>query len=68
MNQSRQAALKVSGYVPDAMPIGHSPLMRKNLWYIVLPYSRLSDGLAPVRLLGQPFVAFRDSQGSTSAF
>jgi phenylpropionate dioxygenase-like ring-hydroxylating dioxygenase large terminal subunit len=39
------------------MLIGHLPLMRKNLWYIVLPSSRLSDGLVPVWLLSQPFVA-----------
>jgi phenylpropionate dioxygenase-like ring-hydroxylating dioxygenase large terminal subunit len=37
--------------------------MLKNLWYVVLPSSQLTDKLAPVRLLGQPFVAFRDDNG-----
>nr|WP_180205589.1 aromatic ring-hydroxylating dioxygenase subunit alpha [Pseudomonas sp. SbOxS1]NYU05718.1 aromatic ring-hydroxylating dioxygenase subunit alpha [Pseudomonas sp. SbOxS1] len=34
-----------------------------NLWYVVLPSSQLSDELASVRILGQPFVAFRDNKG-----
>ena len=37
--------------------------MLTNLWYVVLPSSQLTDGLKPVRLLGQPFVAFRDDLG-----
>ncbi|MNV94652.1 hypothetical protein D3C71_1894680 [compost metagenome] len=37
--------------------------MLKNLWYVVLPSSQLSEELASVRLLGQPFVAFRDNKG-----
>lgn len=37
--------------------------MLTNLWYVVLPSSQLTDGLMPVRLLGQPFVAFRDDAG-----
>ena len=38
--------------------------MLTNLWYVVLPSSQLTDGLKPVRLLGQPFVAFRDDLGA----
>ncbi|WP_277963537.1 aromatic ring-hydroxylating oxygenase subunit alpha [Pseudomonas sp. RIT-To-2] len=34
-----------------------------NLWYVVMPSAQLTDGLAPVQLLGQPFVAFRDEAG-----
>lgn len=37
--------------------------MLKNLWYVILPSSQLSSKLVPIRLLGQPFVAFRDSEG-----
>ncbi|WP_285420229.1 aromatic ring-hydroxylating dioxygenase subunit alpha [Pseudomonas sp. efr-133-TYG-5] len=37
--------------------------MLKNLWYVILPAAQLTDALRPVRLLGQPFVAFRDSSG-----
>jgi phenylpropionate dioxygenase-like ring-hydroxylating dioxygenase large terminal subunit len=37
--------------------------MLKNLWYVVLPSSQLSKELAAVRILGQPFVAFRDNEG-----
>ncbi len=38
-------------------------LMLKNLWYVVAPSTQLTDALMPVRLLGQPFVAFRDAAG-----
>ncbi|MBN6776641.1 Rieske 2Fe-2S domain-containing protein [Pseudomonas granadensis] len=34
-----------------------------NLWYVVLPSAQLTSELAAVRLLGQPFVAFRDDNG-----
>ncbi|MCD4527816.1 MULTISPECIES: Rieske 2Fe-2S domain-containing protein [Pseudomonas] len=37
--------------------------MLANLWYVFLPSSQLTDELAAVRLLGQPFVAFRDDNG-----
>ncbi len=37
--------------------------MLTNLWYVVLPSSQLTEGLMPVQLLGQPFVAFRDEAG-----
>lgn len=37
--------------------------MLKNLWYLVLPSAQLTSKLAAVRLLGQPFVAFRDDKG-----
>lgn len=37
--------------------------MLTNLWYVVLPSAQLKDGLQPVRLLGQHFVAFRDEGG-----
>ncbi|WP_286979122.1 aromatic ring-hydroxylating dioxygenase subunit alpha [Pseudomonas sp.] len=37
--------------------------MLKNLWYVVLPASQLTAELAAVQLLGQRFVAFRDSAG-----
>lgn len=39
-------------------------LMLTNLWYVVLPSTQLTDELAAVRLLGQPFVAFRDDKGT----
>ncbi len=38
--------------------------MLKNLWYVVAPSAQLHDQLLPVRLLGQPFVAFRDQAGA----
>jgi phenylpropionate dioxygenase-like ring-hydroxylating dioxygenase large terminal subunit len=37
--------------------------MLLNLWYVVAPSATLRAGLLPVRLLGQPFVAFRDERG-----
>lgn len=37
--------------------------MLKNLWYVVAPSTDLTQGLLPVHLLGQPFVAFRDAAG-----
>lgn len=37
--------------------------MLKNLWYVILPSSQLSQEIAPIRLLGQSFIAFRDSHG-----
>lgn len=37
--------------------------MLTNLWYVVLSSSQLTSKLAAVRLLGQPFVAFRDDNG-----
>lgn len=37
--------------------------MLKNLWYVVLPSSGLSNDLKPVRIIGQAFVAFRDENG-----
>lgn len=37
--------------------------MLKNLWYVIAPSTHLRQGLLPVRLLGQDFVAFRDEQG-----
>lgn len=39
-----------------------------NLWYVVLPSAQLTSELAAVRLLGQPFVAFRDDKGEARLF
>ncbi|WP_347555678.1 aromatic ring-hydroxylating dioxygenase subunit alpha [Robbsia sp. KACC 23696] len=36
--------------------------MLKNLWYVVAPSADLGTSLMPVQILGQPFVAFRDTQ------
>ncbi|MRX07691.1 Rieske 2Fe-2S domain-containing protein [Pseudoduganella sp. FT25W] len=38
--------------------------MLTNLWYVVLPSAQLKEGLTPVQLLGQHFVAFRDEGGT----
>ncbi|MBH1967200.1 MAG: Rieske 2Fe-2S domain-containing protein [Pseudomonadales bacterium] len=37
--------------------------MLKNLWYVVLPSSQLTDDLTAIRIVGQSFVAFRDEHG-----
>ncbi|RKP57833.1 aromatic ring-hydroxylating dioxygenase subunit alpha [Pararobbsia silviterrae] len=36
--------------------------MLKNLWYVVVPSRELGTALMPVSLLGQSFVAYRDSR------
>lgn len=37
--------------------------MFRNLWYVIAPVSALGEAVLPVRLLGQQFVAFRDTEG-----
>jgi len=37
--------------------------MLKNLWYVILPSSQLTNDLTAIRIVGQSFVAFRDEHG-----